>query len=235
MRCLDHFIYGRYQAVVSVSRAVEDALLKWLKKEHSDKFSVIYNGIDLERFSQALPYSREELSLCEQDIVLCSVGRMVYGKDFATILYALTQLPDQYKAIFIGDGPMLNENRKLAQSLNLSSRVRFLGNKSNVEQYLKMSDIYIASSFFEGFGVTVLEAMASGCPVIATEIAAFSEILQEKNQLFPIQDVNALVNRIQHINSSVVQNNLKRITDFSTENMVLNYHRLYEKCLKNKN
>ena len=115
------------------------------------------------------------MSLCfrSNDFIIVSVGRLRTEKGFQTIIKAIKELPENYKLLIIGDGPV------------------FVGNKDNVERYLKVGDLYVSASHSEGFGLTIIEAAAAGLPILASNISAFRELLPQ-NQLFPIDNSHVL-------------------------------------------
>lgn len=73
----------------------------------------------------------------------------------------------------VGTGPLLEEHRKYCEKNNLSSRVHFLGLRNDIPQILKASDVIVLSSEHEGFSLSMLEAMASGRPFIASDVPGF--------------------------------------------------------------
>jgi glycosyltransferase involved in cell wall biosynthesis len=113
---------------------------------------------------------------------IISIGRFCQQKDFATILKAFSIISNKFKnirLILIGDGNMKKKLIELSKTLGIEKRVFFLGWKTNIFPYLKYSDIFVFSSLFEGFGITILEAMAMKLPVVATNTQyGPSEILE---------------------------------------------------------
>ena len=100
---------------------------------------------------------------------LLSVGRFVSAKGFEYALKSLEYLPENYSLILVGDGLEKNKYIEYASSKKLSSRVIILSNFKNVPDVYKMADIYLFTSVFEPLGQVILEAGASGLPLVAFE------------------------------------------------------------------
>ncbi|MCW1967271.1 MAG: glycosyltransferase [Anaerolineae bacterium] len=117
---------------------------------------------------------RQRLGLPADKFLLLSVGRLRYYKGLNDLIRALPQLPPDVIAVLVGIGPMANEWRALAQSLGVSDRIIWPGEASDADvlDYYRACDVYInpANSRAEAFGISILEALASGLPVISTEV-----------------------------------------------------------------
>ncbi len=232
LRKLDLFVYERYHCIISVSEATQDSLLKWLRPKHIDKYHIIPNGIDIDKFKNALSAERAQFGFSENDIIIICVNRMAHGKDMITIIETLKKLSDKYKLLAVGDGPKLNEYKNFAAAINVSSRVVFAGERNDIPPLLKMSNVSVASSLFEGFGLSVLEAMASGIVVLGTDIKPFLEVIGNKDFLFPIGDSNVLMEKILKLENITHYNQSKeylscRANKFSYQRMIERHYLLY--------
>lgn len=137
----------------------------------------IYNGVDTERYKPGAP--RAEFSPV---VRIGAVGRLVSEKDYPTLLAALALLKSQNVRFFAeiaGDGPLAADLKMRAQGLGLRDVVSFRGSCDNVPGFLRELDIYVLSSRHEGLPIAVLEAMATGLPVVATRITAIPEIIDD--------------------------------------------------------
>jgi glycosyltransferase involved in cell wall biosynthesis len=146
---------------------------------------VMYNGID-EKFFKAITPNNEILELKQKisSPVLISVANLVPYKDYFTVLEALAQLKREgypFSYLILGDGPMKNEIISCIASLDLSEVVILLDSRNNVEEYLSIADLFIHSSKGEGCSNAILEAMAAGLPVIATNVGGTPEIVDNSN------------------------------------------------------
>ena len=195
LRWIDEWTYKPYSKIITVSESVNNNLQIWLRGINKERFTTIVNGIDINRFAKALPTDRKSLGMSPDDFIIASVGRLVPEKGFVTIIDSLTQLPNNYKLVVIGNGPYRSSLENLIIEKGLTERVKLVGNKRNVENFLKAADMYVSASQTEGFGLTIIEAAAAGLPVIGTDIPAYRSLLPA-NQLFAIDDSNQLASLI---------------------------------------
>ncbi len=197
-KIIERFIYKRYSLIFCISNSVKAALSQWLP-EYGNKMVTIYNGIDLDKFAQALPLERAAIGLPESGHVAAMVSRIdLNAKDHKTIIWAATAFADLY-VLFIGGGERLDVLQALARHLNVEDRIRFLGYRSDIPSLLRLCDVYIHSSNWEGFGLAVVEAMACGIPVIASDIEGLNEVIRngESGLLFKKGDSGDLAEKIR--------------------------------------
>lgn len=134
----------------------------------------VSNGIDVSKF---LPTNMPVRS--GDDLFRwISVGRLHEQKDYPNLLAALQAVPNAHLDI-VGQGELAFELGELVQALNLVDRVKFLGVQANLPDLLPNYDGFVLSSAWEGFGLVVAEAMASGLPVVATRSGGPQEIIGE--------------------------------------------------------
>jgi len=159
--------------IVGVS---EDAALVALEMDGvpADKVRVIHNGVDLDRFDVRVarptrPHRRA-----------VTVGRLTAVKDQATLIRAVgrvvAEVPD-FQLDIVGDGPARRELEMLRDSLGLTDHVHFRGYHSRVGDFLATADFFVLSSLSEGVSLALLEAMASGLPVVATDVGGNGEVV----------------------------------------------------------
>lgn len=154
---------------------------------NDNKISIIYPAINFSDFSESsneLNNKRTELGLKDNDLLLLSVGRLIEQKNFQTIIKLLPDLLLDFpnlKYIIVGDGQMKDELATLADNLGVKDKIIFIGSIDNNESkkiYYQLSDLFISvSTTPEGFGITYLEAQASGLPVIASKVGGSAEAL----------------------------------------------------------
>ncbi|QDT64989.1 glycosyltransferase [Calycomorphotria hydatis] len=154
------------------------------------KCTVIPNGVDFDRFANAAPISKSELGISEESNCLLFVGRLDPQKRPGLILEALRQefLSPNVHAVFVGEGPLKEKLEGECKTLSLSDRVHFLGRREDVPQLMKMADVLVLTSLWEGMPNVVLEAMASGLPVVATEAEGIQELLAPPARGFLIEN-----------------------------------------------
>jgi glycosyltransferase involved in cell wall biosynthesis len=140
---------------------------------------------------------------------IVSVGRFAYPKDFTTLLEALALVRAPYHAVLAGDGPALPGVAAAVTREGLSQRVELVGARADVPDLLARADVFVLSSRSEGFPVSVLEAMAAGLPVVATDVGGVGEAVEDEETgiLVPAADSEALARALERL---VVDAGLRR-------------------------
>ena len=147
----------------------------------AEAVSVIYNGVDCDLFRPAhRETARQRLGTPASPTVVGSVGRLVPVKNFASLLRAVRLLsPElQPEVWFVGDGPDRTHLEMLARALLPAGRVRFLGHREDLPSVLPAFDVFAVPSLSEGISNTLLEAMACGLPVVATDVGGNPEVVE---------------------------------------------------------
>lgn len=146
-----------------------------------DRLIVIPNGVDHLGISQAPIVSRESLNLSESDLVALFVGRIDRQKGWPILLEAFRQIANRVPHLhlrIVGDGPERDQLRLAIDQLgDFQKRVVWLGQRNDVPGLLKMSDILVSTSLWEGMPNVILEAMAAGKAVIATDVEGSQELV----------------------------------------------------------
>lgn len=202
------------------------------------KSRVIYNGVDLEKI-KSLGSKKPQRLLPKTRYSIVSVGRLSKQKDYPTLLTAfsllLYKLP-QTNLFIVSDGPEKNKLLKLTKRLGIEKKVIFLGWVDNFFPYLSQADIFVFSSNYEGFGITIIEAMAAGVPVISTQTPYGPAEIIGKNKfgiLVPMGDPKSLsyamqkLLRSKDLRKKYKKMGLKRAKDFSTYTMQEKYKKLF--------
>lgn len=167
----------RCAAVVTVSVALKQRLLSLGVPE--DRVHTLPNGVDLEKFRDHSPRDlREELGLSGP--LIASVGNLIEGKGHHIAIEALKCLEDA-GLLIVGDGPDRQKLERLADTLGVASRVRFLGLVAHDEMagVFGGSDVTVLASSNEGMPNVVLESIACGTPVVATDVGGVREVLTD--------------------------------------------------------
>ncbi len=193
LRPLERFIYNRYKKIISISDKTQEALLNWLGEQKGDnRFVIVNNGVNLSAFQNV---KKEKI----YPHTLIMVARFAPAKDQKTIIRAVTLLENDVHVIFVGEGDSLEECKSLAKDLNVSERVHFVGNQTDVASWLAKADIGIQSSIWEGFGLTSVEMMAAGLPVIASDVDGLRQVVEGAGLLFPCGDEKKLAEHIGNL------------------------------------
>jgi len=169
---------------------------------------------------------------------LLAVGRIAPQKGYWTLISALALLEDRpWSMTILGDGSLMTDTKNRVEKLGLADRIRFKGFVSDATPYFVRSDILILSSQWEGFPAVPIEAMASGCAVVATDCSAgLTELLLEIGQHpVPVRDSSALANTIREEMDSPRPTGPMRVRAavYSIENSVDRHLRLLDQVLPN--
>jgi len=148
-----------------------------------EKITVVYNGVDLERFNGNTDRNRLAGMPQKQRSMLLFVGRIVPSKGIIQLIRSLKIVKKNHSNVFlivVGTGPYLRSAQEFAVSLGLEEHVRFVGKVSDSQLpfYYAACDVFVCPSYYEPFGMTCLEAMASSKPIIVTRNCGASEIIK---------------------------------------------------------
>jgi glycosyltransferase involved in cell wall biosynthesis len=231
-RFFNRIAYKQYDAIASISEDVDKALQKHLLLK-KDVFSVINNGIDLSKFYGKAKNATDTI----KDITLIQVSRFSPAKDQATVIRALSYLQGNVKLVFVGDGVNRTECELLTKQLDLSERVSFLGSRNDIPELLKNADIAVQSSQWEGFGLAAVEAMASGLPIVASDVSGLREVVSGAGLLFKQGDEKSLADKInslltdRKLYEKIANLCLERAKQYDINVMVEQYIDLYKEVL----
>ena len=236
-KILDKWMYSRYRKIITISSEVDAGIKKHLGfKEH--RFEYIQNGAPVNEIGAAKPASRVGLGLEKTDKVIVQVSSFTPQKDQNTLLKAMTQLDESVQLLLVGDGPLLEASKELATELNLGTRVQYLGIRMDVPALLRMADIVVLSTHYEGLSLSSIEALASGKPFVASDAPGVTNMLAGAGILFPIGDEMALSEALQKLFESsehyanVAQKCLARSQKFSINTMIEKHKHLYSDIIK---
>lgn len=175
---LQRFLYrqverwaGRYcQRIICVSD-YDYRLARRYNVAQPGRLAVVHNGIAAEPIPSATPQGGP------QPVRIIMVARFARQKNQLLLLEAANRLPahQPFEIILVGDGPLLPSVRDHATRLPIAGKVHFLGNREDVGQLLRDSDVFVLSSWWEGFPITILEAMRTGLPVVASDVGGCRE------------------------------------------------------------
>jgi glycosyltransferase involved in cell wall biosynthesis len=211
------------------------------------KLAVVHNGIDLpETFSGAREQARRELGLAPSGHVVGYVGRLARQKRVIDLIWAfelIRVMEGEVQFVIIGDGPERDRLEHFAHSLEIGPRVRFVGHREDAQRLLPAFDLFWLASDFEGLSNSIMEAMAAGLPVIASDIPPNRELVVpgETGYLAPVGDRVAFAQFGQRLlldpalARRLGQAGRERMAEkFSVERMVQGYARLYRQLLESR-
>ncbi|MBX4195806.1 glycosyltransferase family 4 protein [Candidatus Parcubacteria bacterium] len=168
----------------SVVQPISTFLANWATKMGCERIEIVPNGVNVEHFTKGGSQSEQlevkrEIGKMQGDIFLVSSSRLVRKNGLEDVVSALTYLPENISFINFGVGPEKNNLLTLAKKLGVERKVRLFDHPGNdmLPKYFHASDIFIRPSLSEGQGISFLEGMAAGLPVIATPVGGIPDFL----------------------------------------------------------
>jgi sugar transferase (PEP-CTERM/EpsH1 system associated) len=232
--------YAMTDGVFALTRELRDfhAQQAWIP---AARIGVIYNGVDTERFApcrESRMALRKELGLPDGSFVVGTVGRLVRIKDHETMLGAAEKLAESgtdVRVLLVGSGPEREKLQSRAAGA-LAGRVCFVGDSDRVPKILNAMDVFVLPSLGEGMSNTLLEAMACGKPVLATNVGGNPEVIGENGLewLFTPGDTEWLAQKLRllardpaliHQLGTAARG--RAIESFRLDHMLENYRSLY--------
>jgi len=235
---LERAVYRRYDRILCVSDEVAKAVSLWLGMD-TRNFPVVQNGIDLGGRAGAIQTADAALGKWKDGRFLVAMtARFVAAKDHVTALRALASLPESFAMAFAGDGPLLPAIRQEALRLGLESRVYFAGTVRDIGTFLGLADAYFQPSRDEGFGIAVLEAMAAGVPVVASDVGGLRSLVGGAGMLATPGDVGGFSAALRKVagdpafRADLVRDGKARARMYDIEASVQGYLDLYDDVLR---
>lgn len=228
-------------AVISLT----DDMKKKIKKIHDREIFVIPNGIDLNVFEGL---SKEELrkkfGLNKTEKIILYVGRLLHIKGLIYLIEAVKNINEKNKRLLlVGYGDDRKHLENLVKKLKIENIVTFVGKVPNKEvfEYMVASDVLVLPSLSEGFPNVILEAMASGLPIIATKVGGIPKIVNNEVNGFlvdpknPTQIVETLLQlfKDEKLREKISDNNKIEAKKYSWESVINDLEKVYNKIIEN--
>lgn len=227
-------VFARWtDAVIAVSESVREMSVTQ-DRIPAEKVYVITNAIDT---SRVIPRGGRTF----HDVPRLFIAARLYPqKDHATLFKALALVKRPWRLRIAGDGPLKSDLMSLAERLDISSRIEWLGIRHDVPQLLAESDVFCFPSRWEGLGNAVLEAAAAGLPVVCSDLAPLREVFRDDDVLFVAPgNVPAWSRALQAVledpSSAVIRATRlapRVIAESSLDRMVEAYAELFRTCMK---
>jgi len=244
-KIISKIVLDEANEIIALTNNMKNELKKKCKKD----IFVLPNGIFLEKFKGfSKQIIRDKLKIHFNEKIIIFVGELKQVKGVKYLIKAfkiINQKVPKAKLFLIGDGKQKKELEELVEKLNLKQNVVFVGKVMNedVPEYMVASDIFVLSSLSEGLPVTILEAMASGLPIIATKVRGLSEIIKEGENGFLVkpEDPDEIAEKIlliiqnDKLRKEISDNNKKKAKEYDWENIIEKIEKIYSKVIKNFN
>jgi sugar transferase (PEP-CTERM/EpsH1 system associated) len=207
------------------------------------RISIIYNGVDVEKYSPLSQIEQRKnkvrLGFPADEIVIGSVGTLYWVKDPETLLEAahlVLRQRDDVSFLWVGDGPLKERLQTRAREYGIDRKVLYLGSRDDVSDVLAAVDIFALPSLTEGLSYSILEAMASGLPVVATQVGGNAELIQNQRTgfLVPTRNPEMMANQLLRLISNrslrldMGMKARQRVEqNFNLSDMVQRYQKMY--------
>jgi glycosyltransferase involved in cell wall biosynthesis len=184
--------------IVVNSVATKNTLLKsapWLVGE---KINVVYHGIDYQKYSQTNTTDlKSQLGLAQDNLVIGFVGRLNVQKGIKYLLDGfklIAEISRNVHLVIAGTGELEGMIKEFVSKFNLENRIHLLGFRKDIQDLMKTFDIFLLPSLWEGFGIVLIEAMAAGNPIVATNTSSIPEIVEDGRNgiLVPPENAEAI-------------------------------------------
>jgi sugar transferase (PEP-CTERM/EpsH1 system associated) len=243
---IQRWAWRRADQVLSVSYRLAERMAA-VTAFPANRIRTIQNGVDIARFARVgRAEARQRLALPLETVVVGTAGRLVRVKDHANLIDALALLRtrrQRFIAVISGDGPLRAELEARVAERQLTGQVRFLGHRSDIEHVFAALDVFVLPSRSEGMSNTILEAMASGVPVVATGVGGADELVEHRRTglLVPPADSGALAEALEALIADsrlrarmAYAARLKAEDEFSLSRMLRDYEALYVTLAKSR-
>ncbi|TAM78879.1 MAG: glycosyltransferase [Acidobacteria bacterium] len=235
---LNRFLYPFADRIVAISDGVREYLVRD-RRIRKEKVVTIHNPVDIGRIQKLAREQVDDPWLRGGDKpVVLWVGRMaaVKGLEHLIGVFERVQREIDARLIIVGEGSLENAIRDSVRRKGLQDKVRFAGFQSNPYRYMSRSSVFAFPSLSEGFGMVLVEAMACGLPIVATDcVAGPSEVLLggKCGILVPVADEEAMARGIislltdTALRERLISAAMERIADFEPAKVIASYERLF--------
>jgi glycosyltransferase involved in cell wall biosynthesis len=211
------------------------------------KIKVVFNGVDPQVWGEPVKSTmREEFKIGEDEFVMFCGSRFAYDKGHEFLIQAMADLKNmtdkKFRLVLANDGPFLEQRKQQVKDLGLEHEVIFIGFRKDMKNLIGGSDLYINSSQHEALSFAIIEVLAAGLPVVATDMGGNGDIINDETKcgmLINYNDSTGLAETVKKIIenpellSELKRNALKAVRErFNLDNMVAQAYNLYIKAVQ---
>ena len=243
------FLIKRTDCLRVVSNRIKNSLLQRLQPATCHlppNITVLPIFVDIEKIKNTPANFDVRKKYPQFSFIIMMASRLEKEKNIVLAIEMMRELIRQYPKIgmvIIGDGKEKKNLERLVSKYNLQKNILFEGWQNDLISYYKTANVFLSTSLYEGYGLTIVEALASGCPVVSSDVGIASEMISEGESGFvcPVNDKNCFIRRIQEImeisslkeklalNSKIL---ISEKMTVSKEEYLLKYKQAIEECLK---
>jgi N-acetyl-alpha-D-glucosaminyl L-malate synthase BshA len=235
------FSINKSDAVTSVSQSLKEDTQRLFNTKKD--ITVIPNFIDLDKYTPTIKNCQRDLLAMPDERVITHISNFRSVKRIPDVIHIFNAIQKEIpsKLMMIGEGPEREKAEQLCTELNIENKVVFLGNSNEVNKILCFSDLFLLPSETESFGLSALEAMASGVPVVSSNSGGLPEVNINglSGFLSPVGDIKSMSQNAIHIlknktNLEVFKKGAKSTAlKFDIHQIVPAYEEIYKTALKN--
>lgn len=200
LRPMIKYVLKKADYIAVVDETIKEEILKLEIAGVESKIKVTPNAVDLERFKPRETGFREEIGLDPEKTVVLFVGNLVPQKGLKYLIDAWKELKSPAELVVVGDGPLRGVLEETVKTEGITG-VHFTGARRDVEEIMPAADVFVLPSTSEGLPITLLEAFASGLPVVATSVGGVKELVTpDVGLVVDPEDTQALRDALDKIN-----------------------------------
>lgn len=235
-KIIEKYVYKSYDKITVINNENRNSMIKW-QKSIKDKIITVENGINIEKYINGNEKNIKDISLkdnSKKKILMVAAFRE--EKNHKLMIQSFSKLDKNKSLILVGNGTenKINEIKDIVNKLSLNDRVFFLGERTDVEDIMKCCDIFVLPSKWEGFGLVAAEAMASGLPVVASNVDGLREVVGNCGLLFENENLDDLVfniNKVFNMNEEereeLKERAINKCLNYSIYNTLKKYLEIY--------
>lgn len=242
---IDRILRGVTPYAIAVSKSVKEFLVIY-RAIPAERVKVIYNGVPLEIFRESSSSTNDwksTLNIPGTHKVVVIIGRLHPIKGHCYFLEAAQKVLSDFKEatfLVVGDGELMSTLQEQSKNLGIADKVIFMGHCDDIPSLLHEIDIKVISSLSEGVPMTLFEAMAAGCSVVASDVGGLGEVIKdgETGFLVPSKNPKALAEKILLLlnDDALLKTMGERAKELSQQydisNTVRQFEKLYEEILR---
>ncbi|MEH8035161.1 glycosyltransferase [Gallibacterium anatis] len=226
-------------AIITMNYEDYESAKKFKLKKGGQVFFVPGVGINTKEYKDTIvdkEQLRFSLGLKQEDFVCISMGDLIARKNYVTAIKAIAQCQDStIHYLICGKGPELDNLKQLAKELNIEKQIHFLGFRTDIKELLKIANLFLFTTLQEGLPRSMMEAMASGLPCIASEIRGNVDLLENNKGGFLVspKNIESISERINYLRAhpdiceEMACNNLQRIKQFDIKEVTKKIEDIY--------
>ena len=220
--------------------ACSDLAAKWLYKKNADKAVIISNGIDVEKFKYSDEKNkkiRQELNIDDSSMIIGNVGRFAKLKNHSFLIDIFKEyqnINSNSYLLLVGEGTLQKELEEKIETIGLKDKILFLGTRKDTDYLYSAFDCFITPSLYEGLGITLIEAQASGAITLASK-----DVIPKETEVTDIIKYISLNEQAKVWAESIKKNEEDRTkyniellkTNYNIKNVVKQLEKIYEEVL----